>query len=265
MRLNDIQAQFKDMILGSYDEALSNDPFNHLFEKDEIALNTRFHVYRDGVLENFVNVLKATYPTVHALVGDDFFRKIARLYARQFPPSQGCINLYGQNFPTYLTTIKQANHLPYLHDVAAYDWAYNTAFYAPDEDVLDISRLKDLNPQNLAQTQFIFLSSVCLIKSQYPLPELHGFCDPDKAENTQKDQSIDIDQGGGNFLIARPEFKVNAITLQDDVYDMIQALHDGQTVEAALEKTLMRHPHFEFESFLHMLLSADIVSGFKAP
>ena len=54
-----------------------------------------FAVYRNTVLKGCIDALQANYPTVCQLVGDDWFRAAAAVFARSQPPREGLLVDYG--------------------------------------------------------------------------------------------------------------------------------------------------------------------------
>lgn len=260
MPLADVQLQFKNMILGEHGDVLLNDSFTGLFDSNNIDLDTRLHVYRNNVLEKLTKVLEITYPTIHALVGEDFFKQVAKLYIRKSPPTGGCVNLYGESFPDYINTFKETSPLPYLYDVALYDWYFNTAFYAPNDEPINNQLLGALSPEEFSKKICVFRSSVHLIESNYPLTSIREFCDP---ENPNKDDNIDINKGGEKLLVYRPDLKIKVLLLENDEFLMLTCLNTKKTIEESLEIVISSHPAFDFQAFLQKIFSLEIFSNFK--
>ena len=75
-------------------------------------------VHRDTALGGLVNALNLSFPTVLALVGEDFFDQAALAFALQSPPSGAWLTGYGEGFAGFLETYEFAQDLPYLADVA---------------------------------------------------------------------------------------------------------------------------------------------------
>jgi hypothetical protein len=57
-------------------------------------------VYRNTIAKGCVDALAANFPTVASLVGDDWFRAAAALFAREHPPASAALLAYGEAFPT---------------------------------------------------------------------------------------------------------------------------------------------------------------------
>ena len=71
-------------------------------------------VYRNTIAKGCVDALAANFPTVASLVGDDWFRAAAALFARERPPAGAALLAYGEAFPDWLERFPPADDLPYL-------------------------------------------------------------------------------------------------------------------------------------------------------
>ena len=69
------------------------------------------------------SALRQRVPTVEALVGEDFMRELTRAFARQDPPRQPQLALWGDEFPAFIVGHAGCQSLPNLADVAAFDLA----------------------------------------------------------------------------------------------------------------------------------------------
>jgi hypothetical protein len=93
---------------------------------------TRFAVYRNNVVLGLIDALKAAFPVVCALVGEDFFAAMARAHAVETPPASPVMHDYGADFPAFIARFAPAASLPYLADVARLEWAWVEAYHAAE-------------------------------------------------------------------------------------------------------------------------------------
>jgi hypothetical protein len=117
-------------------------------------------VHRDTVLGGLVNALNLAYPTVVALVGEDFFDQAALAFIEQSPPSSAWLTGYGEGFADFLLAYEFARELPYLSDVAWFDFAVEAAGNAKagqDGPALD-----------LAEAVLTLDASLRLVELDYP-------------------------------------------------------------------------------------------------
>jgi Putative DNA-binding domain len=74
----------------------------------------RLAIYRNNVVHNYYEALRAVFPVVERLVGEEFFGHAARRYALACPSRSGDIQAYGESFPEFLAALPGASGLPYL-------------------------------------------------------------------------------------------------------------------------------------------------------
>lgn len=104
-----------------------------------------FAVYRNTVLKGCIDALQANYPAVARLVGDEWFRAAASIYARANLPAQPMLLGYGEGFASFLATFEPAAELPYLAGVARLDRFWTEAHVARDEVPVDARELAGLD------------------------------------------------------------------------------------------------------------------------
>ena len=93
-----------------------------------------FAVYRNTSARGAVEALRAAYPTVDMLVGEEMFSQVALDYRRARPPLSPVLSDYGADFPEYLARQPWTCELPYLADVARLDRLWLESFLAAGVD-----------------------------------------------------------------------------------------------------------------------------------
>jgi hypothetical protein len=91
-----------------------------------------FAVYRNTSARGAVEALRAAYPTVDMLVGDEMFTQVALDYRAEQPPAGPVLSEYGRDFAGFLELQPWASGLPYLADVARLDRLWLESFLARD-------------------------------------------------------------------------------------------------------------------------------------
>jgi hypothetical protein len=103
----------------------------------ELPAPPAFAVYRNTVMKGCIDALQANYPAVARLVGEEWFRAAAAVYARAHPPNVPMLTEYGAGFPRFLESFPPAAELPYLPAVATLDRLWTEAHIARDEPSLE--------------------------------------------------------------------------------------------------------------------------------
>lgn len=107
-----------------------------------------FAVYRNTVMKGCIDALQANYPTINRLVGEEWLRAAATVYARDALPGKPMLLHYGADFADFLTRFEPAAELPYLPGVARLDRFWTEAHVATTEDTLIPAALTQLATQN---------------------------------------------------------------------------------------------------------------------
>jgi len=92
-----------------------------------------FAVYRNTSARGVVEALRASYPTIDMLLGDEAFTQVALEYRRDRPPAGPVLSDYGREFASFLGRQPWTCELPYVADVALLDWLWLESFLASDE------------------------------------------------------------------------------------------------------------------------------------
>lgn len=113
--LADFQRAFAAAILA---EEQSTPPFRSL----------AFDVYRNTSARGVVEALRASFPTIDALLGAEMFTQVALDYRREAPPAGPVLSDYGADFSGWLARQPWTSELPYIADVATIDWLWLESF-----------------------------------------------------------------------------------------------------------------------------------------
>ncbi|KAG1451921.1 hypothetical protein G6F57_016049 [Rhizopus arrhizus] len=134
----------------------------------------RFAVYRNNVFVGLTDALRAGFPCVVKLVGDEFFAAMARVFAAATPPSSPVLLHYGAEFPDFIASFPPAEPLPYLADVARIERAATEAYHAHEAEPLAPSVLAGVPPDQASMLRFRLHPSVRLVRHDGPTPRRRG-------------------------------------------------------------------------------------------
>lgn len=221
----------------------------------EIAIE----IYRNNYRGNLHDALAGAYPVIKQLVGDDFFRFMARKYADVYPSRSANLHHYGAELAGFLTTFAPVQELVYLADVALLEWACHVAYFANDEANFDIAKLA-LIPPGQYPDLILHLHPACqVVRSRYPIAAIWRAHQP----GAECDFHIDLDSGPCIALVNRQNDVVHVDELQEDFSVWLQAIQDGISMGAASDATLARYPDFDLATSLQKLVEQNIMTGFN--
>jgi hypothetical protein len=99
-------------------------------------------------MKGCIDALQANYPAINRLVGEEWLRAAAAVYARAALPGQPMLLHYGADFADFLARFGPAAELPYLPGVARLDRFWTEAHAAETEDALIPAALTQLATRN---------------------------------------------------------------------------------------------------------------------
>lgn len=136
----------------------------------------RFAVYRNNVMVSLIDALADTFPVTQELVGEAFFRAMAKLFVCAHPPRSRILAYYGQEFPAFVKTFPPAATVPYLADVARLEMLRVLAYHAADAVTLTLEEigaaLADVSL--LPELRFTLHPSVAVLPSKFAVVSLWG-------------------------------------------------------------------------------------------
>lgn len=222
---------------------------------DGKAANRRFAVYRNNVTVSLIKALADIFPAVERLVGEGFFRDMARVYLRQEPPRSALMFEYGQGFAEFLEHFEPVTKLPYLPDVARMERAWLDAYHSADARALQPESLAAIPPDNLGETTFTPHPATRIVQSRHAAVSIVSA----SRENRPLDSIRPLDPEDG--LITRPFDVVQVRKLPPGAAGFFNALSAGATLAEAASLTLERHSGFDLPSAISAMLEAGMFSS----
>lgn len=197
----------------------------------------RFAVYRNNVVRASIDVLKAAYPSVTRLVGENFFSPMALAFWEDHPPGVPSMTLYGEKFADHIAAYPPASPLVYLPDVARHDRAWLLAHHAMDERVLTPDRIGAMNPELLPQLTVKLVQSASLLSSDWPA---YAIWRTNRYDGTPR--KIDLEPTTDASMIWRSRGEVHHHALTPGAAAFFAHLADGATLEAASNACVLVEP-----------------------
>jgi len=253
LALRDLQAAFAAHITGA-DRA----DLVAAVAGDTIPAAARLSVYRHHVFESLGTALAATFPTVQALVGTDFFRGLARAFVGHALPVQPVLTEYGAEFPAFVAGYAAARDLPYLADVARLDWALNLAFHAPLGGRLKPEDLSALPMERLPSMSIALAAGAVLVSSRYPLDRIWETSQPGAANET-----VDLNSGAANLLVLRRLDDAAFVGLSEGEAAFVATLAEGMSLERAAGAAFQIDPAFELSTSFARLLAWEAFAALQ--
>jgi hypothetical protein len=219
-----------------------------------INAETRLNAYKNNVYTGLFNALKDTYPTVAALVHDDFFRGLVHDYVKAHPPSVANLDDYGAELPAFLCDYAPTKHLAYLPDVAHFDWCIHRCAIADDDIAVSPSILQQRG-NDVAESRFALRGGVQLMQSQYALDAIWRLC-----RDSENSQPIELEQRPRFYLIYRcDDFSVWFEEISEPHFTMLKNLEAGQTLYESAQHAFQQDSDFDMGGFFVHAFACEVL------
>ncbi len=236
--LRRLQKQFRLAVLGHDDRGLAD------VVQAPGPVGDRLAIYRNTVQGSLTEALAVTFPVIHRIVGNEFFAGFARRFIAAHPPQRPQLSTYGAAFPDFIESADVGKQLPYLADVARFEWARNESYFAADAPLLDTQRLA-IDAESLeAMTLRLHPATRCVV-SRFPIFRIWEVNQPEIADVPAVDMNMPQ-----AVLISRPKHHVvvRAIALADAAF--ITAIQEGETFGGAADTAFLNDPTFNLQDAL---------------
>ncbi len=221
--------------------------------RDGATLDARFDVYRNNVHASLIDALQAAFPVTLRLVGEDFFRAMAREFLRRNLPQGAALHDYGIGLPAFTRDYAPAASLPYLGDVAALEHAWWRAYGAADAPTLSMDGLAAIDGEQLLALRARLQPAVQLLSSAHPV---HAIWD---AHQHEGEPTAPASWEGECALITRPDTSVEVRLITPAAHAFLTALAADATLEGAAVSALAIDPLFDLGTTLLLAIEAGAI------
>jgi hypothetical protein len=218
----------------------------------------RFAVYRNNVLVGLIDALRANFPAVARIVGEDFFRAMARGFVRRNPPVSPILLDYGGVFPDFVAGFAPADSLPYLADVARIERAWLEAYHSPERTPLSPASFAAVPIEEVSDLCLDLHPSLRIVRSRFPALTIWGMNLGDGVPGP-----VDLDAGHEDGLVLRPAADVEVYAIPPGGADVVATLAGGGSLGEALRSALIAAPAFDLAAHLAGLIGAGAFVGYR--
>ncbi|MEQ9517924.1 MAG: DNA-binding domain-containing protein [Parvibaculum sp.] len=247
--LSDFQVRFAAAVNGAPADGLNTG------DDRGIPLERRMDVYRNNVHASLIDALASAFSVVQKLVGEEFFRAMAREFLRMHMPRSRTLIGFGEEFPAFLDDFPPVATLAYLGDVARLECAWLRSYHAGNEGALGPQDFADVPEREMDGLVLTLHPGVQLFSSDFPVWSIwqsnqNGYDGPKVA---QKPESV---------LMMRPKFAVELHLVDVATIVFVEALADGRMLGDAVEAGMKVGASFDPSRILGLFLSGGGFSRF---
>ncbi|MEJ7805684.1 MAG: DUF692 family multinuclear iron-containing protein [Telluria sp.] len=216
----------------------------------------RLGLYRGNLTATWNKVLRAAFPVICQLLGDEFFTALARAYGLAHPSDNADLNHFGATFADFLTAFEHVADYPYLPDMARLEWLLHRAHYAPGGMALCAETLSVLSPDAFESACFPLHPSATLFTSNWNIVALWQAHQSDSA--LPFPQQMDVESFAA---IVRPQWKAALAPLGAASHAALLALASGATMGEALDAAFAMDETFDLGANLTLWVEQAMLAA----
>jgi len=248
--LRELQSDVMRAILAADDSRAS-----HLVAAHGIPATHRLGIYANTARVNFHESLRASFPAILRLVGEDYFHQCAREFHKGYPSTCGDLQYAGTHFPDYLADLHAHDEFRYLGDVARLEWLRQEALLSADHRPLDFAKLAAVAPSDYAELRFRLHPATRLLASDYPCLRIWQA----NVGGDGEPEVIDLAMGPDRVLLTRKTIAVDVHRLSRGEHRFLIAVRDGQRFGEAVEHGMECDGEFNAAAALQRFVSAGAI------
>jgi hypothetical protein len=252
--LLELQSEVMRAILGADDRHAAQ-----LVVARGIAAARRLGIYANTTRVNFQQSLRASFPAILRLVGDDYFHQCAREFHQRYPSNCGDLQYTGAHFPDYLEGLHAAGEYRYLGDVARLEWLRQEALLSADHPPLDFGKLAAVAPSDYGELRFRLHPATRMLVSDYPSLAIWRA----NVGSDREPEIIDLALGADRLLLTRKTLQVEVHRLSRDEHCFLVAVRRGERFSEAGEHGLECDGDFDAAATLQRFVLAGAIVDFE--
>ncbi len=223
---------------------------------DKFNATERLQIYRNNFVMSLTEVLQATYPMLHTVLGEECFDAIARYYILSHPLSEGDVSRYGNHFDDVISHFPQVTvAAPYASDLTRFEWtldkAQQTFGQSKEQSSSSLLPLETIHSLSKQQHSSVILH---LAPWVFPFTTAFGLFALQRAFSVQNFDNIPLNQPQSGVIACNENGQPWAKELQHEEFQLLTNLYSKTPLGNIPQETLTGLPS---------LLSLNIVAGFS--
>lgn len=217
----------------------------------------RFAVYRNNVIVSLVEALRAKFPATERIVGEEFFRAMARVFVAAHPPRCKILHRYGDDLGDFIAAFEPAAELAYLADVARLEAARTRAYHAADAAPLTAEDFAGIVAEAIGTLRLTLHPSLEMVRSRHPIVTIWSM------NAGERDLAPVEPDAPEDALILRPQWDVVVRLLPPGGAAFIASLQKGSALAQAAGHALAADPRFDLAGNLAGLIASGAIFAYS--
>lgn len=232
--------------------AKENDFIASLVPSLKLQPEQQLAIYQTNMRSALQNTLAQIYPVCRKIVGENYFKQLARQYINEQPSKNANLNCYGENLSSLIKMqCQQRDELTdfsYLSDLAQLEWFYHALYYAAEGERFDLALFSQLSPEQQESCSFLLAPQLRFIKSEHPILSIWQM-------NQSEELPSSVPNKAENGCIFREHNQLKIIVIDDDIYQLLESIAAGHTLTQLSQTTPI--------SYLPKFIQSGWITDFK--
>ncbi|GEM_PF-1044261 len=194
-------------------------------------------VYANGVIVRLTEALGETFEAVWWVCGDEDFFALAKHFIQARPSTTYNLSKYGKEFPDFLDEVSPFPDLPFLGDLARYEWTFKELFHTGQHESVSPDHIQSLSED--ATIRFRFGQAVRLFSARYAVYDLWKL----RGATHQGKPPVEWDHSQ-RLLLYKKDRQIYVNEMDEAEFFVLRRLHDGDSIDATLQSAVDTYPHF---------------------
>ena len=208
----------------------SRDDFlGYLSPCGKLSAEHQLAIYQNNVRGALQNTLAQVYPVCCKILGDKYFKQLARVYIKNHPSTHYDLNRYGEFFSDFLKSECQQqselHNFLYLSDLAKLEWFYHQIYYAADATIFDFTAFAQLTEQQQAQSLFQLLPCLKFISSDYPILSIW------QVNQAEGNRQQTLNSQPENICVFRENNQIQMLQIDAKTVELLTLIKQDSTLE----------------------------------
>ena len=220
-----------------------------------VTAEIRLNVYRNSMLGGRLAALKQVFPCVVKLVGDTCFQQLGEQFILQNPSVNIAVNAMGEEFVGFLGTLNLMEEVPYLVDMAHFEWLWHQVFHSVANSEINYEKLSTtIAVEGEAIVLQKALGLECL-ESVYHLDKLWEMCQPEYQDDFRLTEEGSIKY----FALVQREQRIHIETLSFSQWHLLQLLDKPETLATLCTNFAQAEDVLLFNQVLPVLYAKGLI------
>lgn len=216
--------------------ALTNEPSglaNIISPIASLGVNESIDIYRRAYPARLTEALGETFEATWWILGDSDYFDLANRFINKNVSQSYDLSDYGEEFPTFLDSDKISDEIPFISDLARFEWTFKTIFHKPNIS----TEIAEWNPASTdpERMRFALSPSAMLFSSPYSVYEIWRLRDHD----VKAVESVNW-QKGEHLIVVKRDSQVFVRHVDPATFSLIDSFANGLTLEEAINELLKK-------------------------